>query len=63
MNDITVSSIFTSAGEVMTGFMDLTTDFVEGLCANPLGKIAISLTIVSGAIGLAYRLFIRRKRV
>ena len=63
MNDITVSSIFTSAGEVMTGFMDLTTDFVEGLWANPLGKIAISLTIVSGAIGLAYRLFIRRKRV
>ena len=63
MSDITVSSIFTSAGEVMTGFMDLTTDFVEGLWANPLGKIAISLTIVSGAIGLAYRLFIRRKRV
>lgn len=63
MEEITVPSIFSSAGETMTGFMELTTDFINGLWANPLGKIAVTLTVVSGAIGLSYKLFLRRKRV
>ncbi len=63
MDEITVQGLFTAAGEVMTGFMSMTTDFVNGLWANPLGKITISLTLVSGAVGLAYKLFLRRKRV
>lgn len=63
MEEITVANLFTSAGEVMTGFMTMTTSFVNGLWANPLGKITISLTLVSGAVGLAYKLFLRRKRI
>jgi len=62
-NAITTSGIFTEAGSTMTGMLDLTTNFFTSLWANPMGKIIISLTLVGGAIGLAYRLFIRRKRV
>ena len=60
---ITTSGIFTEAGNVMSGIMELATNFFTGLWANPMGKIVIGLTLVSGAIGLAYRLFIRRKHV
>lgn len=63
MDELTVANLFTAAGETMTGFMGLTTDFVTGLWSNPLGKVSITLTVVSGVIGLSYKLFLRRKRV
>lgn len=62
-NTITTSSIFTEAGNTMTGMLTLTGDFFTSLWANPMGKIIISLTLVGAAIGLAYRLFIRKKHV
>lgn len=63
MDEITIAGLFTSAGEVMTGFMGMTTSFITGLWANPLGKMSIGLTLVSGAIGLSYKLFLRRKHI
>lgn len=60
---ITTSGIFTEAGETMTGFMTMTGNFLTALWGNPMGKIIIGLSLVSGAIGLAYRLFLRRKHV
>lgn len=61
--EVTVTNIFTQAGETMTGIMKMTGDFFTGLWANPMGKIVITLGVVSGAIGLCCRLFLRKKRV
>lgn len=61
--EVTVANIFTQAGETMTGIMKMTGDFFAGLWANPMGKIVITLGVVSGAIGLCCRLFLRKKRV
>lgn len=60
---VTVSSIFTEAGNTMTGLLKLTGDFFSGLWAVPMGKIVITIGVVSAAIGLCYRLFLRRKHV
>ena len=60
---ITTSDIFTEAGSVMTGFIDMTGKFFTSLWANPMGKITIGLTLVGGAIGLAYRLYKKKKGV
>jgi len=60
---VTVSDIFTEAGNAMTGLMKLTGDFFTGLWDNPMGKIVIVLGVVSAAVGLCYRLFLRRKHV
>ena len=60
---ITTSNIFTEAGNVMTGFIHMTGKFFTSLWANPMGKITIGLTLVGGAIGLAYKLFLRKKGV
>jgi len=59
--EITVSGIFTEAGAVMTGVVTMAGDFFTTLWANPMGKIVIGLTLVGAAIGLAYRVFLRRK--
>lgn len=63
MDTITVANIFTEASSTLTGFMTMTGDFFEGLWANPMGKIVITLGIVSAAVGLCYRLFLRRKHI
>ena len=60
---ITTQNIFEEAGSVMTGFIKMTGDFFTALWANPMGKITIGLTLVGGAIGLGYRLFLHRKHV
>lgn len=60
---VTVQNIFTQAGETMSGLMSMTGDFFSGLWANPMGKITITIGVVSGAIGLCCRLFLRKKRV
>lgn len=60
---VTVSNIFTEAGNTMTGLLKLTGDFFSGLWAVPMGKIVITIGVVSAAIGLCYRLFLRRKHV
>lgn len=59
----TSSTIFEKAGEVMTGILSLVGDFFAGLWANPMGQIIIVLGLVSAAIGLTVRLFLRRRRV
>lgn len=61
--EITTGGIFEQAGEVMTGFIDLTGDFFTALWANPMGKIVIGVSLVGGAIGLCYKLFLRKKHV
>lgn len=63
MAEITSADIFTEAGSTMTGFMTMVTNFFTGLWATPMGKILITLGLVSAAIGLCYRLFLRRKHV
>lgn len=60
---IVTSDIFKEAGNTMTGLMDMTGDFFVSLWANPMGKIVITLGLASAAIGLCYRLFLRRKHV
>lgn len=63
VTEITSANIFEQAGETMSGFMTMTGNFFTGLWANPMGKIIITLGLVSGGIGLCYRLFLRRKHV
>lgn len=60
---ITTTSIFQEAGNTLDGFMDLCVNFFQGLWANPMGKIIISLSLAGAAIGLCYRLFLRRKHI
>lgn len=60
---VTSSDIFTEAGNTMTGLVKLTGDFFSSLWSNPMGKIVITLGIVSAGIGLCYRLFLRKKHV
>lgn len=60
---VTVSAIFEQAGDVMSGMLKLAGDFFTGLWAVPMGKITIVLGIVGAAIGLCYRLFLRKKHV
>lgn len=60
---VTVANIFTQAGETMTGIMEMTGDFFGGLWANPMGKIVITLGVVSGAIGLCRKLFLGKKKI
>ena len=62
-SEVTVANIFTQAGDTMSGIMKMTGDFFTGLWSNPMGKIVVTLGIVSGAIGLCCRLFLRKKRV
>mgnify|MGYP004671486785 CR=1 FL=1 len=61
--EVTTANIFTQAGDTMSGLMKMTGDFFTGLWSNPMGKIIITLGIVSGAIGLCCRLFLKKKRV
>lgn len=60
---VTVANIFTAAGETMTGLMSLTGNFFTGLWDNPMGKIVITLGVVSAGVGLCRSLFLRKKRV
>lgn len=62
-SEITVANIFTQAGDTMSGMMKMTGDFFTGLWSSPMGKIVVTLGLVSGAIGLCCRLFLRKKRV
>lgn len=62
-SEITVANIFTQAGDTMSGLMKMTGDFFTGLWSSPMGKIVVTLGLVSGAIGLCCRLFLRKKRV
>lgn len=61
--EVTVGGIFEQAGEVMTGMLSMAGDFFTGLWAVPMGKIVIVLGLVGAAIGLCYRLFLRKKHV
>ncbi len=60
---VTSSDIFTEAGKTMGGLMSMTGDFFSNLWSNPMGKIIITLGIVSAAVGLCYKLFLRRKHI
>lgn len=57
------ADIFTEAGKTMSGFMTMTGDFFSGLWAHPMGKIVVTLGLVSAGIGLCYKLFLRKKHV
>lgn len=61
--EITGSGIFEEAGNTMSGIVNMVGDFFTSLWANPMGKIVITLGIVSAAIGLCYKLFMRKKHV
>ena len=61
--EITASGIFEEAGNTMSGIVTMVGDFFTSLWANPMGKIIITLGIVSAAIGLCYKLFLRKKHV
>ena len=63
MDPITTAGIFAEAGSTMTGFMTLSTNFFTGLWDNPMGKVIITIGLVSAAVGLCYRLFLRRKHI
>ena len=60
---VTTTNIFQQAGETLSGFMELCVNFFNGLWANPMGKIIITIGLVGAAIGLCYRLFLRRKHI
>lgn len=60
---LTSSNIFTEAGNAMSGFMTMAGNFFTSLWAQPVGKLVICIPLVGAAIGLAYKLFLRKKHV
>lgn len=60
---LTTSSIFTEAGNVLSGFMTMSGNFFTSLWAQPAGKLVIGIPLAGAAIGLAYKLFLRKKHV
>lgn len=60
---VTPAAIFEQAGETMTGIVTMTGNFFTSLWDNPMGKVIITLGLVSAAIGLCYKLFLRKKHV
>lgn len=63
MSEITTANIWTEVGTSMTGFITAANNFFVALWDNPMGKIIITVGLVSAAIGLTKSLFLRRKRV
>lgn len=63
METITTANIWTEVGTSMTGFITAANNFFTALWDNPMGKIIITVGLVSAAIGLTKSLFLRRKRV
>lgn len=63
MTEITTANIWTEVGTSMTGFINAANNFFVALWDNPMGKIIITVGLVSAAIGLTKSLFLRRKRV
>lgn len=61
--EITTNGIFEEAGNTMTGFVDLSGKFFTSMWAHPMGKITITVGLVTAAIGLGYRLYCRKKHV
>jgi len=57
---ITTNDIFAEAGSTLTGFMDLTTDFFTNLWNIPMGKIVITIGLVSASIKLGKTIFYLR---
>lgn len=60
---LTTSNIFTEAGNVLSGFMTMSSNFFTSLWAQPVGKLVICIPLAGAAIGLAYKLFLRKKHV
>ena len=61
--EITSAGIFTAAGDTMTGIVNLAGNFFTTLWAHPMGQIIVTIGLVGAAIGLCYRLYLRRKHV
>lgn len=59
MVEITTSTIFGEAANVLIGIMNLVNFFLQFLWGISMGKIIISLTLVSGAIYLGRTIFLR----
>lgn len=59
----TAANIFTEAGNTMTGIMTMVGNFFTTLWNSPMGQIIVTLGLVSAAVGLCFKLFLRRKRV
>lgn len=60
---MTIETIFAAAGDTLTGFVELATSFVTALWAHPLGMIFITAGIASVGVGLAYKVFFRKRRI
>lgn len=60
--ELSVANIFTQAGDVMTGMVTLSTNFIGSLWNHPIGVVVITLPFVGGAIALGRAIFLRRKR-
>lgn len=58
-----IADLFTAAGEVMTGLVTLSGTFVTGLWAHPLGQVFIVSGLISVAVGLAYKIFFRKRYI
>ncbi len=64
VSEITTTNIFSEGGNIMTGFVTMSTNFVSSLWnSNAIGKVIVLLPIIGAAIGLAYRVYLRRKHV
>lgn len=63
MQEFTTSNIWTEVGTTITGFFTAAGNFFTALWGNPMGKIVVTLGLASGAIGLCYKLFLRKKQV
>lgn len=56
----TVAAVFTSAGEVMTGYITMGIKGIEALMSNPIGVVCVLLPIGIGATSYILRKFKRR---
>lgn len=60
---ISIEGILALGGKVLAGLVDMAGNFFTSLWAHPMGQITIGISLAGAAIGLAYRLFLRKKHI
>lgn len=60
---ITTGDIFEQVGDTLSGMFTACGNVFTSLWAHPMGKIVVTLGLASAAVGLCYKLFLRKKHM
>lgn len=62
--DFDITNLFTDATTILNSLVSMATGFITTLWGNPIGKVSISVGVISIAVGLGYKLTrLGRKRI